>query len=42
MAGLALYLQAPLATAQGLLEVQATETVVEQGKEQPLPLEQRA
>ena len=42
LAGLAMYLQAPLATAHGLLEVQATETVVEQGKEQPLPLEQRA
>ena len=42
LAGLALCLQAPLATAQGLLEVQTTETVVEQGQEQPLPLEQRA
>ena len=42
LAGVALCLQAPLATAQGLLEVQTTETVVEQGQEQPLPLEQRA
>ena len=42
LAGLALCLQAPLATAQGLLEVQTTETVVEPGQEQPLPLEQRA
>ena len=42
LAGLALCLQAPLATAQGLLEVQTTETVVEQGQEQPLPLAQRA
>ena len=39
---MALCLQAPLATAQGLLEVQTTETVVEQGQEQPLPLQQRA
>ena len=42
LAGLALCLQAPLATAQGLLEVQTMETLVEQGQEQPLPLEQRA
>lgn len=42
LAGVALCLQAPLATAQGLLEVQTTETVVEQGQDQPLPLEQRA
>ena len=42
LAELALNLQAPLATAQGLLEVQTTENVVEQGQEQPLPLEQRA
>ena len=41
LAGLALCLQAPLATAQGLLEVQTTETVVEQGQDQPLPQEQR-
>ena len=41
-AGLAPCLQASLATAQGLLEVQTTETVAEQGQEQPLPLEQRA
>ena len=42
LAGLALCLQAPLATAQGLLEAQTTDTVVEQGQEQTLPLEQRA
>ena len=42
LAGLALCLQAPLATAQGLLKVQTTETMVEKGQEQPLPLEQRA
>ena len=42
LAGLTLCLQAPLATAQGLLEVQTNETVVEQGQKQPLPLEQRA
>ena len=41
LAGLALCLQAPLATAQGLLGVKTTETVVEKGQGQPLPLEQR-
>ena len=42
LAALALCLQAPLATAKDLLEVQTTETVVEQEQDQPLPLEQRA
>ena len=41
LAGLALCLQVPLATAQGLLEVQTTETVMEQEQGQPLTQEQR-
>ena len=32
----------PAGDRPGLLEVQTTETVVDQGQEQPLPLEQRA
>ena len=42
LSGLALCLQAPLAFAQGLIEVQTTETVVELKQKQALPLEQRA
>ena len=42
LAGLALCLQAPLAIAQGSIEVHTTETAVEQGQGQPLPLEHRA
>ena len=35
-------MQASLASAQGLTEVKAAETAVEQAQNQPLPLEQRA
>ena len=42
LSGLALCLQAPLAFAQGLIEVQTTETIVELKQKQALPLEQRA
>ena len=40
--GTGLCLQTPLATAQGLTDVQTTKTVVEQGQSQASPLEQRA
>ena len=42
LAGLSLCLQAPLGAAQNLIDVQATETVVEESQTQPVSLEQRA
>ena len=42
LAGLALCLRAPLVEAQGLIEVQSTETVLNLERKQPLSLEQRA
>ena len=42
LAGLALFLQAPLATAQSLMVGQTTEHVVAERPEQLIPLEQRA
>ena len=42
LAGLSLCLQVPLAAAQGLTEMQTTETVGDQAQGKPLPFEQRA
>ena len=41
LAGLALYLQAPLVIAQGLTKAQTSETVVEHGQGGPIRLDQR-